>query len=175
MSKRILNFSNEVDEKLKELGNILQKPINKIIAMIVKEKLEDLKKLDKDFLRNNDDDKETEIRFLIKQNERIFLENQIKKTGNTSLSSEIKFRLLNTIYRNKFFLPVELSELGNLNFQIKRIGININQILKKSNYKEVLQNDDYENFINNIDELRNKIDSITKEIKKILIFTKNRF
>lgn len=47
MSKRILNFGDEVDLKLQELKKELQMPINKIITMIINEKLENSKILKK--------------------------------------------------------------------------------------------------------------------------------
>lgn len=177
MRKRILNFSDEMDNKLQELKTILKMPINKIINNILKEKLENIKELDKEYLEDYktlDDGKEKEIRFFIKQKEFLFLEEQIKKSGNRSLTNEIRYRLINTIYKNKYFLPIELKELSNLNFQIKRIGININQLNKKINQKEVLINEDYKNLKNSLHEVNNKIDLVSKEIKNILQFANNR-
>lgn len=171
LSKRILNFSDDVDLKLQELKQELQMPINKIITMIVNEKLEDLNLLKKEYvedLKNDNSQNEIEIRFRIKENEKIFLEKQMKRTGNNSLTSEIKYRLLNSIYKNKYFLPLELGMLNNLNNQIKTVGVNINQILKKINLKKDLENIDYDNFINNINEVNIKIVEITNEIKNIL-------
>ena len=43
MSKRVLNFSEDINLKLEELKRYLKMPINKIIYMIVNEKLENLK------------------------------------------------------------------------------------------------------------------------------------
>ena len=177
MSKRILNFSNEVDLKLQELKKELQMPINKIITMIINEKLEDLKILKKEYVEDYKDienKNEFLISFRIKEKEKIFLEEQIKKTGNKSLTSEIKYRLINTIYKNKYFLPIELEKLNNLNTQIKKIGVNINQILKKINLKKDLENIDYDNFINNINEVNIKINEITNEIKNTLKLASKR-
>ena len=98
----------------------------------------------------------------------------MEKTGNKSLTSEIKYRLINTIYKNKYFLPIELEKLNNLNTQIKKIGVNINQILKKINLKKDLENIDYDNFINNINEVNIKIDEITNEIKNTLKLASKR-
>ena len=98
----------------------------------------------------------------------------MKKTGNKSLTSEIKYRLINTIYKNKYFLPIELEKLNNLNTQIKKIGVNINHILKNINLKKDLENIDYDNFINNINEVNIKIDEITNEIKNTLKLASKR-
>lgn len=177
MSKRILNFSDEVDLKLQELKQELQMPINKIITMIVNEKLEDLNLLKKEYvedLKIANSKNDIQVKFRINENEKIFLEKQMKRTGNNSLTSEIKYRLLNSIYKNKYFLPIELEKLNNLNIQIKKIGVNINQILKKINLKKDLENIDYDNFINNINEVNIKIDEITNEIKNTLKFASKR-
>lgn len=177
MSKRVLNFSEDINLKLEELKRYLKMPINKIIYMIVNEKLENLKLNEKKYIEDlkiENSKNEVEIRFRINENEKIFLEEQMKKSGNNSLTSEIRYRLLNSIYKNKYFLPVELTELSNLNFQIKRIGININSIYKKINFKEELKNDDYINLENGINEVNCKIDELTNELKNILQFSKNR-
>lgn len=90
------------------------------------------------------------------------------------MTSEIRYRLINSIYKNKYFLPIELKELSNLNFQIKRIGLNINSIYKKINFKEELKNDDYRNLQNSINEVNEKLDLISNEIRNILKFANNR-
>ena len=177
MSKRILNFGDEVDLKLQELKKELQMPINKIITMIINEKLENSKILKKEYVEDlgiEDSKNDVQIKFRISEKEKIFLEEQIKKTGNSSLSSEVKYRLINTIYKNKYFLPVELEKLNNLNNQVKKIGININQISRKINFKHELENKDYENFQSNLKEVNFKIDELTDEIKNILKFANNR-
>ena len=61
-----------------------------------------------------------------------------------------------------------------MNIQIKKIGVNINQILKKINLKKDLENIDYDNFINNINEVNIKIDEITNEIKNTLKLASKR-
>ena len=177
MSKRILNFGDEVDLKLQELKKELQMPINKIITMIINEKLENSKILKKEYVEDlgiEDSKNDVQIKFRISEKEKIFLEEQIKKTGNSSLSSEVKYRLINTIYKNKYFVPVELEKLNNLNNQVKKIGININQISRKINFKNELENKDYENFQSNLKEVNFKIDELTDEIKNILKFANNR-
>ena len=61
-----------------------------------------------------------------------------------------------------------------MNIQIKKIGVNINQILKKINLKKDLENIDYDNFINNINEVNIKIDEIKNEIKNTLKLASKR-
>jgi len=190
MKKCTINFSQEINLKLQELKKDLNIPMNKIILMLINEKLEDLRRVDKIFLKENtktqikdlsnekilENDKtfQTEIRFKISNKEKIFLQNQLEKTGNKSLTSEIRYRLINSIYKNKYFLPIELDEFRNLTYQLKKIGININGIFRKLNLNKELKKDDYVNLENSINKLNNKIDLITNELKTILKFANNR-
>ncbi|RBQ32296.1 hypothetical protein CRU92_00870 [Arcobacter sp. FW59] len=184
MSKNKLNLielkiGDELFSALKEINSRTKMPLTKIVISILNEKLEDIKELDynKEFVedyKNIDNNLETQIRFRIYEKEKIFLEEQIKKTGNNSLTSEIKYRLLNSIYKNKYFLPIELNEFKNLTFQIKRIGLNINGIFKRVNFKEELKSDDYINLQNTINEVNEKIDLMNNEIKDILKLASNR-
>ena len=174
-----LKIGDELFSVLKEINSRTKIPLTKIVISILNEKLQDIKELNynKEFIedyKNINNDLETQIRFRINENEKIFLEKQMKKTGNKSLTSEIRYRLLDTIYKNKYFLPIELEKLNNLNTQIKKIGVNINQILKKINLKKDLENIDYDNFINNINEVNIKIDEITNEIKNTLKLASKR-
>lgn len=177
MSKRVLIFDDRVDELLQELKKELKMPTNKIITMIINEKLEDIKRLKKETvedLKIKNNQNEIEIRFRIFEIEKIFLEHQMKKTGNGSLTSEIKFRLLNSIYKNKYFLPIELTEFKKLAYQLKMIGLNINGIFRRVNFKEELQNEDYINLQNSINQVNEKTVLINNEIKNILKLANKR-
>ena len=170
MSKRILNFDDRVDNILQELKQELKMPINNIITMIVNEKLQDLKKIKKEYVedfKNDENKNDIQVKLRINETEKLFLEEQIKRTGNNSLTSEIRFRLLNSIYKNKYFLPIELTEFKNLVYQTKMIGLNINGIFKRVNFKEELKSDDYINLQNSINEVNEKIDLINNEMKNI--------
>ena len=50
------------------------------------------------------------------------------------------------------------------------IGLNINGIFKRVNFKEELKNDDYINLQNSINDVNAKIDLIVKELKKAFKF-----
>jgi len=189
MKKCTINFSQEINLKLQELKKELNIPMNKIILMLINEKLENLRRVDKIFItesnksqikdlyhKNIENDKtfQTEIRFKISNKEKIFLQKQLEKTGNKSLTSEIRYRLINSIYKNEYFLPIELDEFRNLTYQLKKIGININGIFRKFNVNKELKKDDYINLENSIKEVNNKINLITNELKAILKFANNR-
>ena len=96
--------------------------------------------------------------------------NQAKITGTDNLTNEIRHRLLKSIYKQEILNPLELKEFKNLVYQIKMIGLNINGIFKRVNFKEELKNDDYINLQNSINDVNAKIDLIVKELKKAFKF-----
>lgn len=90
-----LKIGDELFSVLKEINSRTKIPLTKIVISILNEKLQDIKELNynKEFIedyKNINNDLETQIRFRINENEKIFLEKQMKKTGNKSLTSEIK-------------------------------------------------------------------------------------
>jgi len=180
MKKCVINFNEDINLKLQELKKELNVPMNKIIIMLINEKLEDLRRVDKILIKNlsskdiKNNNFSTEIRFKISNKEKIFLQKQLEKTGNKSLTSEIRYRLINSIYKNKYFLPIELNEFRNLTYQLKKIGININGIFKRININKDLRKEEYSNLGNSIKEVNSKIDLITNELKTILKFANNR-
>jgi hypothetical protein len=177
LSKRILNFTDEVDLKLQELKQELQMPINKIITMIINEKLEDLKLLKKEYIEDlkiENSNNDTQIKFRINENEKIFLEKQMKKTGNKSLTSEIRYRLLNSIYKNKYFLPIELKYFQGLVNHLRKIGNNINQISAKLNSNKDLNNSDISIIKNSIYELNEKINETKYGLENTLKLASKR-
>jgi len=181
MKKCVINFNENINLKLQDLKKELNIPMNKIILMLINEKLEDLRRVDKIFikdLKQNEIENEktffTEIRFRISNKERIFLQKQLEKTGNKSLTSEIRYRLINSIYKNKYFLPIELDSFRNLTYQLKKIGVNINGIFRKLNINKELGKEEYENLMLSINEVNSKIDLMTNELKTILEFANNR-
>lgn len=90
------------------------------------------------------------------------------------MTSEIRFRLLNSIYRNKYFLPIELTELKKLVYHLKMIGLNINVISRRVNFKEELKSEDFINLQNYTKEVNEKINLISNELQKIFKFANKR-
>ena len=168
-----LKIADELFFALKEIKNITGMPLTKIVVSILNEKIENIKELDynRKFVEDYkkiDSDLETQIRFRINENERIFLEEQMRKTGNNSLTSEIRYRLLNTIYKNKYFLPIELKYFRDLIYQLRKIGSNINQISTKLNSNKDLNNSDISIIKNSIDTLNIKINETKDDLENIL-------
>ena len=76
---------------------------------------------------------------------------------------------------NKYFLPIEVKEIRDFNFQIKMIGNNINQISTKLNSNKTLNNIDISILKNSIDELNIRMKETKDEIENILNFANKRF
>ena len=114
---------------------------------------------------------QTEVKIRIYENEKEFLLESSKFTGTNSLNQEIRFRLLNTIYKKRFLSPNEMQSFYNLKYQIKMIGVNLNQISKKLNSNQQIKVDFLMESISKLDE---KLDENLIEIKKVLNYTNSR-
>ena len=124
-----LKIGDELFSVLKEINSRTKIPLTKIVISILNEKLQDIKELNynKEFIedyKNINNDLETQIRFRINENEKIFLEKKMKKTGNKSLTSEIKYRLKKNKYKNKYFWPIELEKLKTFLKTVSKDWIN---------------------------------------------------
>ncbi|MCT7616468.1 plasmid mobilization relaxosome protein MobC [Aliarcobacter butzleri] len=170
-------------EQLKALRNEYKMPITTIINIILAEKLQDeldnIRKIEamhiavmmkNQKLNEYGTDAEKEIRFRVTNQERDYLITQAKLTGTGNLTSEIRYRLLKSIYRNPFFNPIELQEIRNISFQIRKIGLNINQVSKKANFGAELNKGDFTSLKYNIDEVSKQMGLLLKELKKSLKF-----
>lgn len=169
--------------QLKELRKEYKIPITSIINMILAEKLQDelsnIKKIPaiqiSKMIKNQkldtyEKEVDKEVRLKVTNKERDYLITQAKITGTGNLTNEIRYRLLKSIYKQAIFNPVELKEIKNLAYQLGMIGLNINCIFRKVNFKEELKNDDYINLQNSVNDLNTKIDLIVKELKKSFKF-----
>lgn len=125
----MVRVSEESNKKLDELSRNTRLPKSTIVDLL----LHNIEPNREEYLSKIEGEIKIEIRFKISESEKTFLQEQAKKSGAKSLTSEIRYRLLNTIYKNKFFTPFELEEIGKLRYEINRIGRNINQILKRLN------------------------------------------
>lgn len=169
MEKNInLKISKNNLKILENIKNNSKIPITRIINILISKFNTNI-----DFLNNKIiDNEETVIKIKLTNNEKEFLKNEAEKSGSNTLTSEVKFRLLNTIYKNKYFTNNELIELSKNTYELNKIGVNINQILKKINKENNINNEELKNIIN---ELKIKINDNNTTINEIVKFTKNRF
>lgn len=166
---RIKIFPNNL-EILKKINQENKIPITALVNSCIYEQLNEKSNLLKEF-KSKLAKEQTEVKIRIYENEKEFLLESSKFTGTNSLNQEIRFRLLNTIYKKRFLSPNEMQSFYNLKYQIKMIGVNLNQISKKLNSNQQIKVDF---LMESISELDEKLDENLVEIKKILDYTNSR-
>ena len=134
----LLKFTDSNYAKLLQLKNNYKISITGLVNIIINERIgSKIELLNKYKLENE----RSEIKFKINDTEKEYLLDSLKITGTNSLAQEIRYRLINSIYKDKILNPNELESLNKLKYEINKIGINIYQILKKINANTLLNND----------------------------------
>lgn len=157
-------------EILKNINQENKIPITSLVNSYIYEQLNEKSDLIKEF-KSKLAKEQTEVKIRIYENEKKFLLESSKLTGTNSLNQEIRFRLLNTIYKKRFLSPNEMQTFYDLKYQIKMIGVNLNQISKKLNSNQQVNIDFLMESISKLDE---KLDENLIEIKKVLNYTNSR-
>jgi gas vesicle protein len=157
-------------EILKNINQENKIPITSLVNSYIYEQLNEKSDLIKEF-KSKLAKEQTEVKIRIYENEKKFLLESSKLTGTNSLNQEIRFRLLNTIYKKRFLSPNEMQTFYDLKYQIKMIGVNLNQISKKLNSNQQVNVDFLMESISKLDE---KLDENLIEIKKVLNYTNSR-
>lgn len=157
--------------RLQEISKDYKIPITKIVNMIINDKFNE----EINLLSDNENDKNYEVSsFLISEKEKDFLIEESKKSGAISLVSEIKYRLLNTMYKNKFYTNNELTNLSKLRNDVNKLGSNFAYILKKINFKDEVSKDEILKMADDYKQLKIEIENIKNEINEIIEFNKSR-
>ena len=157
-------------EILKNINQENKIPITSLVNSYIYEQLNEKSDLIKEF-KSKLAKEQTEVKIRIYENEKKFLLESSKLTGTNSLNQEIRFRLLNTIYKKRFLSPNEMQTFYDLKYQIKMIGVNLNQISKKLNSNQQVNVDFLMESISKLDE---KLNESLVEIKKVLNYTNSR-
>lgn len=157
-------------EILKNINQENKIPITSLVNSYIYEQLNEKSDLIKEF-KSKLAKEQTEVKIRIYENEKKFLLEFSKLTGTNSLNQEIRFRLLNTIYKKRFLSPNEMQTFYDLKYQIKMIGVNLNQISKKLNSNQQVNVDFLMESISKLDE---KLNENLVEIKKVLNYTNSR-
>lgn len=162
--KILLNFTDSNYEKLLQLKRNYKIPVTSLVNIIINEKIGGKIELLSKYKFENE---KSEIKFRINDSEKEYLLGSLKITGTNSLTQEIRYRLLNSIYKDKILNPNEFESLNKLKYEINKIGINIYQILKKINANTLLGND---MFIlkDNLEQLEIKLSSTKIELENAL-------
>ena len=105
-------------EILKNINQENKIPITSLVNSYIYEQLNEKSDLIKEF-KSKLAKEQTEVKIRIYENEKKFLLESSKLTGTNSLNQEIRFRLLNTIYKKRFLSPNEMQTFYDLKYQIK--------------------------------------------------------
>ena len=162
--KILLNFTDSNYAKLLQLKRNYKIPITSLVNIIINEKIGGKIELLSKYKFENE---KSEIKFRINDSEKEYLLGSLKITGTNSLTQEIRYRLLNSIYKDKILNPNEFESLNKLKYEINKIGINIYQILKKINANTLLGND-MSILKDNLEELEIKLSSTKIELENAL-------
>lgn len=164
-----MRLSENSHNFLDQLSNETKIPKSKLLDIFIK----DLQSNFEECLPKVDNKKDTIIKINISESEKIFFQNQAKKSGANSVTSEIKYRLLNTIYKNKYFTNNEMKELVNLKYELSMIGGNLNQFLKRINLNNSVEASK-NSIIELLPSIKNNIKKIQDEVQNIIKFTEQR-
>ncbi|CUU79306.1 hypothetical protein GZ989_011115 (plasmid) [Campylobacter fetus] len=115
-----------------------------------------------------------QIRVRLTKQEYDFLSISAKKNGFNLTSKEIRYRLLNTINKNKYYTNLELEDFCKSRSEINTIGRNLNSLVKLLRTRNIIKFDD-ENFKKSIESLNTKIDNLSNELSEILIRSNQRY
>lgn len=161
-----LRLFKNIDKKLsklsKEKNTSKNEMINILLAIILNNEENKLMKFD--YFTNK---KEHKYTIFLSNKEKEFLEKRAIEHGFNSVTSEIRYRLLNTIYDDKFFTNIEIQYLLQTLNDINKVGRNINSLLENAR-----KTDNY-NYEINYPKLKNELIDISKNIKNITNFITN--
>ncbi|TLD80745.1 hypothetical protein LS70_008685 [Helicobacter sp. MIT 11-5569] len=173
MKKYLLTIETDNLDFLNKIKLETKSSINKIINYIIRDYQENkdiyvnnnFKLLDN--IHQNKNENFREIRIRLSDDEFNLLKETASYNGFRSVSKEAKFRLINSLNKNKFFANAELIAFMKTRTEINSIGKNIYQLLKVLRSNNLVKiNED--NLKNTIDSVRDKIDILSDTLGKII-------
>lgn len=149
-SFRLDKSNEEFLNSLKEKHNISK---NEMINIIINEYKNKFKKVD--FLKKQKDYKYNKVvRIKLTDEEVSFFEKSMNEHNFSSLTKELRYRIVNSIYKDKLFSNLDMKELTNANNDINKIGRNLNQLVRvikeKSDKKLIINEDGLKKLLENI-------------------------
>lgn len=172
MSFRINEDNYKFLNDLKSDTNVSMNKLLNIILADVKEANYKSKKSNIDTALKASNTKE--IRIDLTQEEYEYLQLQSKVSGLNSVTKEVKYRLLNTMYDNTYFTNLELRAFTKASTEVTIVGRNLNQLVKLLNTKNNKIKIDETRFIKLYEEINLRVSNLVNELKKIILQSKNR-
>lgn len=170
MTRKTIRISSEIEKEIKEILEKYNISFNLFINIAISEYLSKAKNslIDFNYFGNSNDN---EFRIFLSDREKEFLEQEANNHGFNSITKEIRYRLMNTIYNNKFYTNFEMIELAKAINDLNKFGRNFNEIVKYLRENDGVKfNMNYEVFGNNIEE----IVKIFREINNAILSDRTR-
>ena len=162
-----IRFNDENYSVLKQISDDNNIPIGQILNFLVEKYL-----LDSDndlnvpkFVENKDKNTKT-IRISITDSEYRILKKRQKIHLHSSMAQEVKYYIFNAIYNDKVLSQLEVNALALARAEIHKIGVNLNQIARAVNNKEIKEIP--ESFKKDIEILHHKIDDLKNKINAVI-------
>lgn len=153
---RLKDYALEYLDKLKETKGVsYTQVIHELILICIKENYKFLK----DENIKNIETNYKEIRIFINKDEYEALENFRKIHGFNSITKEAKYLILSSLKDEKYINKNQFNELMKAIIEIKKIGVNINQIAKVLNEKR------FDNFSPDMQKFNKIVEDTSNEIK----------
>ncbi len=158
-------LTNENLNILKKVSNDYKIPVTKLANLAIADSLDIfLKKYYPNMVKekplldnyNASAKNETVIKLKISEIEKNHLFDALKYSGSSSITAEIRLRILNSIYQDRFLNTNEIKELSKIQYELNAIGRNIHQILVYLYRNKQLQ----------ADELKKEIDALLEILDK---------
>lgn len=158
-------------EVLEQINNTYGLSITYLVNICIYERLGGTYKLLKEFNMANYSSKGIELKIRLYEHEKEYLQNSAKQTGTNSLTGEIRYRLLNSIYEKKFISPDEKIAFSQIKYELNMIGRNLHQILKKLNFNKNFEENIFKDTLLDLDE---KLDLLKNHLENLTNYSKER-
>lgn len=115
------------------------------------------------------------VEILLSNEEYAKIKETAELNGNSTMSKEIRYRVLNSIYKDTFLSVKEISAINQTKNEILAIGRNLNQFVRKINKSQQcnLTNEEKE-YINNIfPVVKKQISNITDNMEELMKKSEN--
>lgn len=162
-----IRLSDENYNILKEINHTKNIPIGQILNFLIeKYLLESANDLDIPIFDKNKDENIKTIRISITDKEYQTLKKRQKIHLHSSMAQEVKYYILNAIYNDKILSQIEVNALALTRAEIHKIGVNLNQIARVVNNREIKEIP--ESFKKDIEILHSKIDDLKNKINAVI-------
>ena len=152
----------------KETGAPKSKILNSLIGSFI-ENPQNSETINLDYTNEKNQEKNKEVRIFFTQNEYDILKENASKNNHSFVTQEIRFRIFNSIYNDKFSNGIELRQFILTKTALNQLGRNLNQLNRELIKKNVVKIDEkfletiLQNILNKIDILIKNLDTLIKK------------